>query len=238
MQPAKAICGLAEICGKEGSGIRIPSLDPAEDALLFGLHLFAEFVNVRVDHRLVNFEAAGAWVKDEQSPADLTPWQGTKRKINIGVESDADGTGLSWIEGDAHNSAELFDDLPSRDAFGVVGRPEPEVIMDTMKKRAVSVLVDSKVETEKNYLAKHVAECMCTRGTALTDTRFAMFINKPQGSFQEALEEGEPLWGNTKELQHGENCCMGKQWIPVLECGSEASNLSVNSRINGDIGCK
>jgi hypothetical protein len=74
--------------------------------------------------------------------------------------------------------------------------------------------------------------------TALANARFTVFVNKPQGSFQEALEEGEPLWRDTKELQHRQNCCMGRQCVPVLECGSEARNLSVNSRVDGDLGCE
>jgi hypothetical protein len=50
--------------------------------------------------------------------------------------------------------------------------------MDAMKNRAVTALVDGKIETEKDCFAEQVTECMCTRGTALANARFAVFVNK------------------------------------------------------------
>ena len=76
---------------------------------------------MRVDHCLVDLEAASTWVEEEQSPSNLTLWQGTERKINIRVECDADGASLCWIESDTHDGTELFDNLPCRRTLGVLG---------------------------------------------------------------------------------------------------------------------
>src|SRR5277367_1558103 len=59
----ETVGGLAEIRGEECGGVGVPCLDPGEDASDLVFKLMLQFVNVRVDHGLIDFEAAGCRVE-------------------------------------------------------------------------------------------------------------------------------------------------------------------------------
>lgn len=50
LQTTEAVRWFTEVSGEEGRSIGVPSLDPAEDALILRAQLLSELLDVRLNH--------------------------------------------------------------------------------------------------------------------------------------------------------------------------------------------